>query len=62
MEDENYEFPPVQLLSEGERKANKGGKKAVTDTATKLQKHYIVLGYLQKLKMYRLGLLLQDMN
>ena len=37
-EDENYEFPPVQLLAEPEKKANKGGKKAVMDTATKLQK------------------------
>ena len=32
VEDEHYEFPPVQLLSEGEKKAIKGGKKAVTDT------------------------------
>lgn len=26
-EDENYEFPPVQLLAEPEKKANKGGKR-----------------------------------
>ena len=38
VEDENYEFPPITLLSEGEKKGIKGGKKAVTDTASKLQK------------------------
>lgn len=27
VEDEHYEFPPVQLLSAGEKKAIKGGKK-----------------------------------
>ena len=29
VEDENYEFPPITFLSEGEKKGIKGGKKAV---------------------------------
>lgn len=38
VEDENYEYPPVELLSKGSQKGIKGGAKALTDTATKLQK------------------------
>ena len=37
VEDENYEFPPVEFLTPG-KTATKMGKKAVTDTANKLQK------------------------
>ena len=37
-EDENYEFPPVELMKQGETKTLKGGKKALADTAPKLQK------------------------
>lgn len=55
VEDENYEFPPVQLLSEGERKANKGGKKAVTDTATKLQKTLYSFGVSAKVENVSVG-------
>ena len=38
VEDENYEYPPIELLSKPEKKALKGSAKALTDTATKLQK------------------------
>ena len=48
VEDENYEFPPLNLLSEGTTKGIKGGRKALADTASKLQKHYTALEYLQK--------------
>ena len=48
VEDENYEYPPIELLGKPSKKALKGGAKALTDTATKLQKHYTVLEYLQK--------------
>ncbi len=37
VEDENYEFPPIQLLKKGES-TSKNSKKAVAETATKLQK------------------------
>jgi S-DNA-T family DNA segregation ATPase FtsK/SpoIIIE len=37
LEDDNYEFPPIQLLKKGES-TSKNSKKAVADTATKLQK------------------------
>ena len=38
VDDENYEAPPVELLKQGSNKTTKGSKKALTDTATKLQK------------------------
>ena len=38
IEDENYEFPPIELMKLGETKSNNGGKKILADTATKLQK------------------------
>ena len=37
-EDEHYEFPPIELLGKPSKKTLKGGAKALTDTATKLQK------------------------
>ena len=37
VEDENYEYPPVELMQQSKAKGLKGGKKALTDTATKLQ-------------------------
>lgn len=54
-EDENYEFPPVQLLAEPEKKANKGGKKAVMDTATKLQKTLYSFGVSAKVENVSVG-------
>ncbi len=55
VEDENYEFPPIQLLSEGEKKVNKGGKKAVTDTATRLQKTLYSFGVSAKVENVSVG-------
>lgn len=55
VEDDNYEFPPVQLLSEAEKKANKGSKKAVTDTATKLQKTLYSFGVSAKVENVSVG-------
>ena len=54
-EDENYEFPPVQLLAEPEKKASKGGKKAVMDTATKLQKTLYSFGVSAKVENVSVG-------
>ena len=55
VEDENYEFPPIQLLSEGDRKGIKGGKKAVTDTASKLQKTLYSFGVSAKVENVSVG-------
>ena len=55
MEDEHYEFPPVQLLSEGEKKGVKGGKKAVADTAAKLQKTLYSFGVSAKVENVSVG-------
>lgn len=54
-EDENYEFPPVQLLAEAEKKTSKGGKKAVMDTATKLQKTLYSFGVSAKVENVSVG-------
>ena len=55
VEDEHYEFPPIQLLSEGEKKGVKGGKKAVADTATKLQKTLYSFGVSAKVENVSVG-------
>ena len=55
VEEENYEFPPVELLSQGETKGPRGGKKAVTDTATKLQKTLYSFGVSAKVENVSVG-------
>ncbi len=55
VEDEHYEFPPIQLLSENDKKVNKGSKKAVTDTATKLQKTLYSFGVSAKVENVSVG-------
>ena len=55
VEDEHYEFPPIQLLSEGDKKAIKGGKKAVADTATRLQKTLYSFGVSAKVENVSVG-------
>lgn len=55
VEVENYEFPPIQLLSEGEKKGIRGGKKAVTDTASKLQKTLYSFGVSAKVENVSVG-------
>ncbi len=55
VEDENYEFPPLTLLSEGEKKTLKGGKKALTDTASKLQKTLYSFGVSAKVENVSVG-------
>ncbi len=55
VEEENYEFPPIELLSEGEATTIKGGKKAVTDTATKLQKTLYSFGVSAKVENVSVG-------
>ncbi len=55
VEDDNYEFPPVQLLSQGEKKVNKGGKKSVAETAAKLQKTLYSFGVSAKVENFSIG-------
>ena len=55
VEDENYEFPPLTLLSEGESKSLKGGKRALADTASKLQKTLYSFGVSAKVENVSVG-------
>ncbi len=55
VEDEHYEFPPIQLLSEGGARTLKGGKKAIADNATKLQKTLYSFGVSAKVENVSVG-------
>ena len=55
VEDESYEFPPIQLLSQGDAKTLKGGKKAIADNATKLQKTLYSFGVSAKVENVSVG-------
>ena len=54
-EDENYEYPPLELLSKPDKKKIKGGAKALTDTATKLQKTLYSFGVSAKVENVSVG-------
>ena len=54
-EEEHYEFPPIEFLSEGEGRVIKGGKKALADTATKLQKTLYSFGVSAKVENVSVG-------
>ena len=54
-EDEQYEFPPIELLKNGETQALKGGKKTVTETASKLQKTLYSFGVSAKVEKVSVG-------
>ena len=55
VDDENYEIPPIELLSQGEGKVSKGSKKALADTATKLQKTLYSFGVSAKVENVSVG-------
>lgn len=55
VEDENYEYPPVEILSKPAKKSIKGGAKALTDTATKLQKTLYSFGVSAKVENVSVG-------
>ena len=55
VEDEHYEYPPIELLSKGKAKTLKGGAKALTDTATKLQKTLYSFGVSAKVENVSVG-------
>ncbi|MBR3153142.1 MAG: DNA translocase FtsK [Clostridia bacterium] len=54
-DDENYEFPPIELLSMGEINSNRGSKRALTDIATKLQKTLYSFGVSAKVENVSVG-------
>ena len=55
VEDEHYEYPPVNLLSKNDKKVTKGGAKMLTDTATKLQKTLYSFGVSAKVENDSVG-------
>ena len=55
VEDETYEFPPIELLTEGTSRGMKGGKKAIADNATKLQKTLYNFGVSAKVENVSVG-------
>ena len=55
VEDEHYEYPPIELLSKPKTKTLKGGAKALTDTATKLQKTLYSFGVSAKVENVSVG-------
>ncbi len=55
VEDENYEYPPIELLGKTTKKTLKGGAKALTDTATKLQKTLYSFGVSAKVENVSVG-------
>ena len=55
VEDKDYKFPPITLLSLGDSKEIKGGKKAVTETASKLQKTLYSFGVSAKVENVSVG-------
>lgn len=55
VEDEHYEYPPVELLSKSSQKSLRGGAKILTDTATKLQKTLYSFGVSAKVENVSVG-------
>ncbi len=54
-EDENYEFPPIELLSQAKAVGSKGSKKAIADNATRLQKTLYSFGVSAKVEQVSIG-------
>ncbi len=54
VEDQNYEFPPIEFLNEGKSTA-KNSKKAITDTASKLQRTLHSFGVAAKVENVSVG-------
>ena len=54
-DDEHYEFPPLEILGKPSKKSLKGGAKALTDTAAKLQKTLHSFGVSAKVENVSVG-------
>ena len=55
VEDEHYEYPPVEILSNNPKKSNKGSAKMLADTAAKLQKTLYSFGVSAKVENVSVG-------
>ena len=55
VEDEHYEYPPLEILSKPNKKGIKGGAKALTDTAARLQKTLYSFGVSAKVENVSVG-------
>ena len=55
IDDENYEIPPIELMSQGSGKVTKSSKKSLADTATKLQKTLYSFGVSAKVENVSVG-------
>ncbi len=55
VEDQNYEFPPIALLEQGDGKKIRGEKKTITDNALKLQKTLHSFGVAAKVEDVSVG-------
>ena len=55
VEDEHYEYPPINLLSKNTKKATKTGARALADTAAKLQKTLYSFGVSAKVENVSVG-------
>lgn len=55
VEDENYEYPPVELLGKNSKKASKSGAKALTEKATQLQRTLHSFGVSAKVENISVG-------
>ena len=55
IEDENYEYPPINLLGKNTKKANKAGAKALTEKATQLQRTLHSFGVSAKVENISVG-------
>ena len=55
VEDEHYEYPPIEILSKSSKRSLRGGAKALTDTATKLQKTLYSFGVSAKVENVSVG-------
>ncbi len=54
-EDENYEFPPIDILTQPKNKNMKGGEKAITDNAMRLAKTLKSFGVSAKVESVSVG-------
>ena len=55
VEDEAYEYPPINLLSKNTKKVSKSSAKVLTDTASKLQKTLYSFGVSAKVEDVKVG-------
>ena len=55
VEDQNYEFPPIALLEQGEGRKTLGSKKTIADNAVKLQKTLYSFGVSAKVEDVSVG-------